>query len=92
MDILCCIKLGKKSEPVDAKSAESVLYKFFRKFYAPFILSKPMRVIIGVGFLGWLCASVAVAPHIEVGLAQELSMPTDSYMLNYFDVSEPAID
>jgi len=85
LDILCCIKLGKKSEPVDAKSAESVLYKFFRKFYAPFILSKPMRVIIGVGFLGWLCASVAVAPHIEVGLAQELSMPTDSYMLNYFD-------
>ena len=38
-------------------------------------------------FFGWLCASIAVSPKIEIGLDQELSMPKDSYMLDYFSVS-----
>lgn len=35
-------------------------------------------------FYGWLCSSVAVLPHIELGLDQELSMPEDSFVLKYF--------
>lgn len=46
-----------------------------------------MRAITVVVFFGWVCASVAVSPKIEVGLDQELSMPQDSYMLDYFKVS-----
>lgn len=37
-------------------------------------------------FFGWLCSSIAVVPHIEIGLDQELSMPEDSYVLKYFQV------
>lgn len=37
-----------------------------------------------VVFFGWLCSSIAVAPHIEIGLDQELSMPEDSFVLKYF--------
>lgn len=59
--------------------------------YAPFLLSKAVRAIVTVLFLGWLCSSIAVAPKIEVGLDQELSMPEDSYMLNYFRVSYPIL-
>lgn len=46
-----------------------------------------MRAITVVIFFGWVCVSVAVSPKIEVGLDQELSMPQDSYMLDYFKVS-----
>lgn len=35
-------------------------------------------------FFGWLCSSIAVVPHIEIGLDQELSMPEDSFVLKYF--------
>ena len=45
-----------------------------------------MRAVVVVVFFGWLCASIAVAPKIEVGLDQELSVPEDSYVLNYFEV------
>ena len=37
-------------------------------------------------FFGWLCTSIAVVPHIEIGLDQELSMPEDSFVLKYFQV------
>lgn len=45
-----------------------------------------MRAVVVVVFFGWLCASIAVSPKIEVGLDQELSVPEDSYVLNYFEV------
>ena len=87
MDVLCCVQLGKKNNDDESQvAAEGVLYKLFQKVYAPFILSKPMRAIVIVVFFGWLCASIALAPKIEVGLDQNLSMPEDSYMLDYFEV------
>ena len=86
-DICCCVQVGKKSDSNSEGSAEGTLYKIFQHAYAPFILSKPVRAIVFVVFMGWLCSSIAVAPKIEVGLDQELSMPEDSYMLDYFRVS-----
>ena len=86
MDIFCCVQLSKKSDGKSEGSAEGVLYKLFQHAYAPFILSKPMRAIVVVVFFGWLCTSIALAPRIDVGLDQELSMPEDSYMLDYFKV------
>ena len=87
LDICCCVQVGKKSDPKDGAAAEGALYKLFQDAYAPFILSKPMRAIVMVVFFGWLCASIALTPRVEVGLDQELSMPEDSYMLDYFSVS-----
>ena len=84
--MLCCIQLSKKNDVDSEVGAEGVLYKVFQHAYAPFILSKPMRAIVMVVFFGWLCASIALAPHADVGLDQDLSMPEDSYMLDYFNV------
>lgn len=88
LDICCCIQIGKKKEPKEAAAAgaEGPLYKLFQHAYAPFLMSKPIRAVVCVVFFGWLCASIAVAPNIDVGLDQELSMPEDSYMLKYFQV------
>ncbi|XP_067620860.1 NPC intracellular cholesterol transporter 1 isoform X2 [Eurosta solidaginis] len=81
LDIFCFIR-GKKSDILP--NTEGLLYKFFKSVYVPFLMQKTMRVIVMIAFFGWLCSSIAVTPHIEIGLEQELSMPQDSFVLHYF--------
>lgn len=45
-------------------------------------------MVVVLLFLGVFCASIAVTPHLDVGLEQDLSMPEDSYVLKYFKVSD----
>lgn len=80
-DILCFIR-GKKTDMVQVM--EGALYKFFKSIYVPFLMRKTVRIVVMIVFFGWLCSSIAVAPHIDVGLDQELSMPEDSFVLKYF--------
>lgn len=47
-------------------------------------MKNTVRVTVMIVFFGWLCSSIAVAPRIDVGLDQELSMPEDSFVLHYF--------
>lgn len=55
--------------------------------YVPLLLKKWVRAFVMIVFFGWICSSIAVVPHIEIGLDQELSMPEDSFVLKYFKVS-----
>lgn len=80
LDLLCCIETSKQ----DKTNTNGVLYKFFKNVYAPILLSNFSRVLVLIAFIGWLCSSVAVLNKIHIGLDQELAMPEDSYMLNYF--------
>ncbi|KAH8026782.1 hypothetical protein HPB51_024402 [Rhipicephalus microplus] len=82
LDLCFCIKASKKSKPSENTS---LLYKFFKTVYAPFLLTDSVRVIVMVAFIGWLCSSIAVISKIEIGLDQELAMPQDSYLQQYFD-------
>lgn len=79
---ICCFIQGKKTDV--APNQEGILYKFFKVMYVPFLMQKKMRALVMVIFFGWLCSSIAVAPHIDIGLDQELSMPEDSFVLKYF--------
>jgi Niemann-Pick C1 protein len=81
-DIFCFMRGSKKDANQTIK--EGVLYKFFKVIYVPFLLKKTVRIVVMVVFFGWLCSSIAVAPHIDIGLDQELSMPEDSFVLKYF--------
>lgn len=63
-----------------------ILYKIFKVAYVPLLLKKWVRAFVMLVFFGWLCSSIAVVPHIEIGLDQELSMPEDSFVLKYFKV------
>lgn len=80
-DIFCCVRGKKNDQP---QNMEGVLYKFFKVLYVPFLMQRKVRIFVMIVFFGWLCASISVAPHIEVGLDQELSMPEDSFVLKYF--------
>ncbi|XP_055614441.1 NPC intracellular cholesterol transporter 1, partial [Uranotaenia lowii] len=85
LDVFFFLKGSKKDVPTGvAANKEGLLYKFFKSIYVPFIMQKPIRVAVMVIFFGWLCCSISVAPHIDIGLDQELSMPGDSFVLKYF--------
>ena len=64
---------------------ESILQKFIRKTYAPAILGKKVKVAILVGFLGLLTAGLALLPEIQLGLDQRIAIPSDSYLIAYFN-------
>ncbi|XP_045523161.1 NPC intracellular cholesterol transporter 1 isoform X2 [Pieris brassicae] len=80
-DIFCCLS-GSKTEV--SENSEGGLYSLFRDVYVPFLMKREVRASVMVIFFAWLCSSVAVAPHIDIGLDQELSMPQDSFQLKYF--------
>lgn len=61
-----------------------MLIDYLQVLYVPFLMNKAVRAAVMVIFFGWLCASISVIPHVEIGLDQELSMPRDSYVLDYF--------
>ncbi|XP_037927352.1 NPC intracellular cholesterol transporter 1 isoform X3 [Teleopsis dalmanni] len=81
LDIFCCIRGKKTDVPL---ASDGLLYKFFKSVYVPFLMRKTVRIIIMIVFFGWLCSSIAIAPRIDIGLNQELSMPEDSFVLHYF--------
>ncbi|KAK9538617.1 hypothetical protein VZT92_003779 [Zoarces viviparus] len=80
LDIFCCAKLPEGQET----KTDSFLFRFFKKIFAPFILKEWVRPIIVAVFVGMLSFSIAVVNKVEIGLDQQLSMPDDSYVLDYF--------
>ncbi|TGZ50411.1 hypothetical protein CRM22_010806 [Opisthorchis felineus] len=62
------------------------LYRFIANVLTPFVLSRWIRPIVFVISLAWMCFCIAIIPNgMHLGLDQRLSMPTDSYMLKYFN-------
>ncbi|KAG7205223.1 hypothetical protein KM043_018307 [Ampulex compressa] len=82
LDVCCFIRGSKKDSGEEV--VDGILYKIFKVAYVPLLLQKWVRASVMVIFFGWLCTSIAVVPHIEIGLDQELSMPEDSFVLKYF--------
>lgn len=68
------------------KSDRPWLYRFVAHVLAPFILSKWVRALLFILFVGWMCFCIAIIPDgIHIGLDQKLSMSLDSYVLEYFE-------
>ncbi|EPQ13409.1 Niemann-Pick C1 protein [Myotis brandtii] len=82
LDILCCVHGGEDGAGLQA--SESCLFRFFRDSYSPLLLKAWMRPIVMAVFVGVLSFSIAVLNKVEIGLDQSLSMPEDSYVMDYF--------
>ncbi|KAI1902029.1 hypothetical protein AGOR_G00040500 [Albula goreensis] len=80
LDIVCCVTLPEGQE----QKTEGCLFHFFKKIYAPFVLKEWVRPIVVAVFVAMLSFSIAVTNKVEIGLDQKLSMPDDSYVLEYF--------
>ncbi|XP_006166081.2 NPC1-like intracellular cholesterol transporter 1 isoform X2 [Tupaia chinensis] len=81
LDTCCCVKSRELPPP---GPDEGLLLRFFRKVYAPFLLHRVTRVAVLLLFLGLFGISLNFMTHINVGLDQELALPKDSYLLDYF--------
>lgn len=64
---------------------ESLLQRFIRIHYAPFILGKKAKIAIVGIFLGFFAAGVALIPEVKLGLDQRDAIPDDSYLIPYFN-------
>ncbi|KAJ5113167.1 Patched [Penicillium angulare] len=69
----------------DEQEAESALQTFIRRVYAPFILDRRVKAAVVIIFLGFLTAGLALIPGVPLGLDQRIALPSDSYLISYFD-------
>uniref|UniRef100_A0A060TF82 ARAD1D13640p n=1 Tax=Blastobotrys adeninivorans TaxID=409370 RepID=A0A060TF82_BLAAD len=73
------------SPRVFEKFSEPTFSKLIRKYYTPRLLRRKVKMIVVALFVLWMAISVALLPNIQLGLDQRLAVPTDSYLVNYFD-------
>ncbi|KAI0291752.1 multidrug efflux transporter AcrB transmembrane domain-containing protein [Russula brevipes] len=88
VDCLPCIEIPARIQlPESTPNGSSLgsLARFIRKYYAPFILRPVIKVAIMLIFGGFFVASIISIQHIELGLDQRLALPSDSYLIRYFD-------
>ncbi|KAF2192850.1 multidrug efflux transporter AcrB transmembrane domain-containing protein [Zopfia rhizophila CBS 207.26] len=64
---------------------EGGLQRFIRKTYTPAILGKKTKVGIIALFFGIFTAGLALFPKVELGLDQRIAIPSDSYLIPYFN-------
>ncbi|XP_026979826.1 NPC1-like intracellular cholesterol transporter 1 [Sagmatias obliquidens] len=79
---VCCCKSAQELPP--PSQDEGLLLRCFRKFYVPFLLHRFTRVVVLLLFLAMFGASLYFMCYVKVGLDQELALPKDSYLLDYF--------
>ncbi|EYE92084.1 sphingolipid transporter NCR1 [Aspergillus ruber CBS 135680] len=77
---------GMPDEPLyEDQEAESGLQRFIRKVYAPIILERRVKAVVVIAFLGLLTAGLALIPKLPLGLDQRIALPSDSYLIQYFN-------
>ncbi|KAK9451971.1 sterol-sensing domain of SREBP cleavage-activation-domain-containing protein [Limtongia smithiae] len=83
VDCMPLLKLQIRGAPVQV--SEDRLTGWIRVKYAPTILKKEVKAIILLAFCGLCTMSLALIPKIELGLDQRIAIPTDSYLVDYFN-------
>lgn len=91
-DCLPCLTVSKASssgltseQAYDEQEADSLLQSFIRRVYAPFLLDRRGKVAVVITFLGLLTAGLALIPEVALGLDQRIAIPSDSYLIQYFN-------
>ncbi|RLV94706.1 Niemann-Pick type C-related protein 1 [Spathaspora sp. JA1] len=72
-------------ETANVKHLEYNFSHWVSKNYAPVILAKTTKPKILTLFVVWLGISLSLFPEIKFGLDQRVAIPSDSYLINYFN-------
>ncbi|KAK9473546.1 sterol-sensing domain of SREBP cleavage-activation-domain-containing protein [Dipodascopsis tothii] len=64
---------------------EGALERFIRLTYAPTLLRKPVKSAVLMAFAALSALALALIPTIDVGLDQRIAIPSDSYLIDYFN-------
>ena len=93
-DCIPCITIKNADSPLAGANGADLPYgvddegpidMFIRKVYAPALLGKKVKVVVMVLFLGIFTAGLALLPDIKLGLDQRIAVPSDSYLIDYFN-------
>ncbi|KAF8901726.1 multidrug efflux transporter AcrB transmembrane domain-containing protein [Gymnopilus junonius] len=88
VDCVPCIRLPSRIALSDGPNTVNGLGRigrFIRRYYAPFLLRPLVKATVLIVFSGIFVASVISMQHIQLGLDQRLALPSDSYLVDYFD-------
>ncbi|KAI0053035.1 multidrug efflux transporter AcrB transmembrane domain-containing protein [Auriscalpium vulgare] len=95
MDCFPVIRLPSRIQLLEAPASGSslgLLARLIRKHYAPFLLRPTVKGAVLLVFGGLFILSVISMQHIELGLDQRLALPSDSYLIPYFDNLDAYLD
>ncbi|ESK97466.1 vacuolar membrane protein [Moniliophthora roreri MCA 2997] len=88
VDCFPCIRLPSRIALVDAPPSGSGigrLARLIRRYYAPWLLKPTVKAAVLVMFSGLFIVSVIMIQYLKLGLDQKLALPSESYLVNYFD-------
>ncbi|PPQ77710.1 hypothetical protein CVT25_011145 [Psilocybe cyanescens] len=95
VDCFPCIRLPPRIALLDAPNTSSglgTIARFIRRYYAPFLLKPFTKAAVLISFSGIFVASVISIQHIQLGLDQRLALPSESYLVDYFDNLDAYLD
>ncbi|EEQ40623.1 Patched family protein [Clavispora lusitaniae] len=82
------VHLPEGSSQGERGSRAHIEYNFagiVRERYAPWLFAPKTRGRVLAFFLAWLGVSLALLPRIQLGLDQRMALPSQSYLVDYFD-------
>ncbi|KIY45848.1 multidrug efflux transporter AcrB transmembrane domain-containing protein [Fistulina hepatica ATCC 64428] len=95
VDCFPCVRMPPRIMLLDVPNRNSGLgrvARFIRRHYAPNLLKPLVKGVIFVLFMGVFVASVISIQHLQFGLDQRLALPSDSYLIEYFDSVDKYLD
>ncbi|KAI9319750.1 patched family-domain-containing protein [Dichotomocladium elegans] len=81
LDCMPCIRVSAPAVP----EKEGFLERICRVYYVPAILARKSRYLICLFFLGLFMFALAIIPELSLGLDQRIALPSDSYLVPYFN-------
>ncbi|EJU00044.1 multidrug efflux transporter AcrB transmembrane domain-containing protein [Dacryopinax primogenitus] len=87
IDCVPCFRLSQRVALMEtAPNPEgSAVTRFVRKRYAPFLLKKEVKACVLAAFTGLTVLSLIGVRHVHMGLDQRLALPSDSYLIDWFN-------
>ncbi|KAF7355103.1 SSD domain-containing protein [Mycena sanguinolenta] len=95
VDCFPCIRIPSRIQLLDAPVYATSLgriARFIRRHYAPFLLKPVVKGVVFALFGGVFVASVISMQYITLGLDQRLALPSDSYLVPYFNHVDQYLD
>ncbi|KAF9818352.1 hypothetical protein IEO21_02867 [Rhodonia placenta] len=95
VDCFPCVRLPSRIALVDEAPAGGglgLIARFIRRHYAPFLLKPAVKGAVLLAFIGILFTSIISMQHLELGFDQRLALPSESYLVNYFDNLDSYLD
>ncbi|ODV84092.1 hypothetical protein CANARDRAFT_202013 [[Candida] arabinofermentans NRRL YB-2248] len=66
-------------------SKENIFNRFIKSYYAPFLFNPTVSRTLTLIFVALFGVSLSLLPGIQIGLDQRIAIPSDSYLINYFN-------